>query len=154
VWESISTAGLTAFFAFNVTRRIGSRSRSCRFVLNVPLVGAPADRHEVLLRSMLRDRGQLMRFLLLLLGDTDGDPAAWRQAFGLGSAAAAGLQAAEAHALLEPLLRALDRDPSKLDHVERLLRDLGSEVSAEKTLPDGLAEIFAPIWEARKRALP
>ena len=151
IWEDVSTEGITSFFAFEVTRRVSKRSRSCRFVLNVTLEGAPANRNEVLLRSMLRDRGQLIRFLLLLLGDTGDDPAAWRQALDSGLAASAGLQVMEAQALLEPLLRALERDPSRLDHVDRLLRDLGVGSTEDGAVPDGLSEIFGPIWEARKR---
>jgi hypothetical protein len=150
-WDGVSMEAITSFFAFEVTRKIGNRSRSCRFVLNVTLDGAPANRREVLLRGMLRDRGQLTRFLLLLLGDTGDDPAAWRQALDAGLTGSAGLQVLEAQALLEPLLRALDRDPSRLDHVDRLLRDLGAGSSADSAVPDGLADIFAPIWEARQK---
>jgi len=43
--------------------------REALFVLNIPLTGAPADREERLLRSLIGDRGRLMRFLTLLLSD-------------------------------------------------------------------------------------
>jgi hypothetical protein len=152
VWENVSTEGLTSFYAFQVTRRIGNRSATCRFVLNVPLNGAPSNRQEVLLRSMLRDRAQVIRFLLLLLGDTDADGGAWQPIAVAGGTAPVGLQMSEAEALLEPLLRTLERDPARLDHVDRLLRDLGADNGESGPIPDGLPELFASIWQARAKA--
>jgi hypothetical protein len=147
VWANMSTEALTSFFAFDVKRRVGSRSASCRFVLNVTLVDAPVDRQEKLLRTMLRDRRQLMRFLLLLLGDW-GEDGAWQRSNGASSTPGDQAAALAPDAVLEPLLRALDRDPERLDHVERLLRDLGSK--PDEALPIGLSEIFEPIWAVRQ----
>ena len=49
--------------------------------------------------------------------------------------------------LLELLVRAADRFPDRLDHIEHLLRDLGDH--GEKVLPDGFEDIWAPIWRYR-----
>jgi hypothetical protein len=125
------------------------QTRSCRFVVNAVLVGAPANRREVLMRSMLKDRRQIIRFLLMLLGDIEGGPA---ESDGAGSPSVwrgtSAFSSEHDQALLEPLLRALDRDPSRLDQVERILRDLGLG-SGDEALLEGFEELFAPIWEAR-----
>ena len=150
MFRGLSTEAITSFFAFMIVAELDGVRQECRFVVNARLVGAPADRKEQLLRSMLKDRRQLIKFIMLLLGDTDDELGG----VGSGSAGAtfgrgASSLAPDSEALLEPLLRALDRDPSRLDHVERLLRDLGVDGEA---VPEGLMELFAPIMEARQKA--
>jgi hypothetical protein len=148
IFKGITTEAISSFFTIEVVADCSGQTQACRFVVNAPLSGAPADRRETLLRSMLQDRRQVIRFLLLLLGDFDGGVAEhgndgvspWRGRSPFASE--------DDQALLEPLLRALDRDPSRLDHVERILRDLGYEHDNE-ALPEGIRELFLPIWQAR-----
>ena len=47
------------------------------------------------------------------------------------------------------LLRALDRDPARLDEVDRLYRELGQGL-----FPERFSEIWGPIWAARERLRP
>jgi len=51
------------FFAFELTGRASGEERQVRFVLNLPLVGAPAGRREQVLRSLVGDRSRMLRFL-------------------------------------------------------------------------------------------
>jgi hypothetical protein len=44
-----------------------AKSLSQRFVLNVPLLDAPANCREHILRTLLSDPDRVLRFLLLLL---------------------------------------------------------------------------------------
>jgi hypothetical protein len=96
---------------------------------------------------MLHDRRALLRFLLLLLADVSDDPVAaasgQSQAWGKTSNADE-----SSEALLEPLLRALDRNPARLKAIQSLLKDLGSTEDGAKLMPDGLQELFAAIWSA------
>jgi hypothetical protein len=64
-FESLSVEGLTAFFAFEVLSQ-DERFRH-RFVLRIPLQGAPENRRERILRHLLSDPERVLRFLLLLL---------------------------------------------------------------------------------------
>lgn len=153
-FPGLTTIALTSFFAFNVSVRVGETRTSCRFVVNADLRGAPIDRREALLRSLLRDRRQVIRFLLLLLAD---DEQVIHGEFDLGSSGvgssdrSGGLDGTEA--LLETLLRALHRTPERLDDVARLLRDLEAMETAEEPLvPPGLREVFEPILAARGAA--
>ncbi len=148
---ALAVESLTSFFAFEVAAP-GEAARPITFVLNVPLEGAPADRPQRLLRSLLRDRSHVIRFLLFLLSEdalatSDGSVGGPRAEGASGSASAffAG------STLFEALVRALDRNPSRLDQVERIVRDLRSSPELEASLPEGFLGIWEPIWAARQR---
>lgn len=154
-YSGLTTAALTSFFVFEVTVRIEDLRASCRFVINADLRGAPADRRESLLRSLLRDRRQVVRFLLLLLADDEqvihGEVGGAPPGRG-GAGGTTGSDGTEA--LLETLLRTLHRAPERLDDVARLLRDLETTETPEDPLvPPGFREVFDPIIAARGGAL-
>ena len=52
--------------------------------------------------------------------------------------------------LFESLLRALEREPAKLDHVAGLIEDLRKTPEGEALIPEGFTEIWDPIWAARE----
>lgn len=146
----LSLEGLTTFYAFVLSAGSGDASASARFVLSARLIGAPADRREKLLMHLLRDPQAVLRFLLLLLAadnaspDAAGDTRRW--VYG-----SVGLGNGSNEALLEALLRALDRSPASLDRVARTIDDLRSTPEGAALLPSELDEIWLPIWAARKR---
>lgn len=146
----LSVEGLTPFFAFELTARAGGQENSVRFVVNARLTGAPADRRERLLRYHLRDPQQLIRFLLLLLSldekASEGVPPNW-STIGIGNFGST----STAEALLEPMLRALAESPAALDQVAQTLDDLKRTPDGAAVIPEGLAHLWAPIWEARQR---
>jgi hypothetical protein len=154
VFPAVSFEALTAFYAFEVVAHEGSRSLASRFVLAVPLSGAPSDRRERLLRSMLRNSKDVMCFLLLLLADERGEiegviGMTSHDASGNGESASTPFGTA----LLEALLRTLDRSPERLDHFAGAVEDLRKAEGAggRSLLPPQFDEIWAPIWEARRR---
>lgn len=142
---------LGSFIAFSVEATKGTRKREERFALNLELEGAPEDRRERILRSVLKDRGRVLRFLLFLLAD--GDP---QQASALfvsrdgASAQGDGNAAGVELPLLESMLRALEREPTKLDHVARVIEDLRKTPEGEALIPEGFTEVWEPIWAARE----
>jgi hypothetical protein len=143
---------LSSLFGFSVEARQGARRREERFTLNLTLEGAPEDRRERVLRSVLRDRDRVLRYLLFLLaaGDpqqaappvipeddaTDSKPGLVGPTIELP--------------LFESLLQALKREPSRLDHVDRVINDLRKSPEGEALIPDGFLEIWEPIWTARE----
>jgi hypothetical protein len=145
---AVSLEGISAFFAFRVSAREGTARATTTFLVKALLDGAPPDRHRRLLASMLRDKDRLLRYLLLLLHD-DAD-ADWGTGPGQGSAWTGRWLAAgwDEPPLLEVLLRALDRHPERLDHLERLLHDLGDE--RDGLLPARFSEVWEPIWAQRQ----
>ncbi len=150
----LSFAALTGFFAFALRVSDGNKNAEVRFALNLPLENEPENRREDLLRALLRDRDQVMRLLQILLSDGD------LSVSDLVAAAAPGLQQTSQRSagwtsfpLLESLLRALDRDPSRLDEVDRLIRDLNQTAEGRDLLPEGIESIWRPIWDVRKKQI-
>ncbi len=146
----VSFEAITAFFAFEVTARVQERSASERFVLRVPLIGAPENRHERLLLALLNDREKVLRFLLLLLAGGGLDPRALLPPEagdgGVGNNLGVGR-----NALFESLVRTLDRDTGRLDQIARLVDDLRQTAEGAALLPDGFDSIWAPVWATRQR---
>jgi hypothetical protein len=140
---------LTPFHAFNVSMAEAGRDFTARFVIKNPLVGEPEDRFDHLLRSLLRNKSQVLRLLLLLLADLDapdgvggGHPWLQRRVTDGGGT--------EDFPLLESMLRALGSDPKKLDRVHRLIADLSKTPEGAGLLPAGFQQIWSSIWEVRK----
>ncbi len=149
--QAVSWQALTTFMAFSVEARDDGGSAEVRFVLNLPLEGGPADRQDRLLEQVLTDRAAVLRFLLLLLADDVRELSAIQSGSILVDGSAAGrLDLAIGMPLFESLVRALDRDPARLDRVDRLMKELHKSESGRKLLPDGFEELWASIWQARQ----
>jgi hypothetical protein len=148
----LSFEALTSFFAFELAYRDKANSRVVRFVLNLPLDGAPADRIDRLLYSFLGERNRFLRFLFFLLIDENPE---YR---GMAVKLLGGNKENDAQVdgpflsitIFEMLVRALYRDPEKLDHVNKLVQDLRKTVQGRKLLPDEFDSIWEPIWQARQ----
>lgn len=149
----VSFEALTAFFAFELTAAREGLELKSRFVLTARLDGAPADRQERLLRSLLQDRKQVARLLLLLLAEGGVEAVdiilGTHERSDAGRAAGASGSGRAALPLLEGLVRALDRNPARLDQIGRLVEDLCKTPEGRSLLPEGFEEVWAPIWEAR-----
>jgi len=149
-WHALPTELLSAFFAFEMTLRAEGRVASTAFVTRAELRGAPADRREALLRALLRDKGQVLRFLLLLLADGARSADSALAALGAFSERS-GVEHRDGEMpipLLETMLRALDRDPETLVAVQQLIADLSATPEGCELLPDGLLAVWKPISEA------
>lgn len=152
VFPRLSMAGLSAFMAFElVARDAGGELATSRFVLKLPVEGMPAGRRERVLKSILRDGGQVLRLLLLLLEDPEepgfGDiltgPAREGQVLGAWTGGSE-------RQLLESLLRTLSRSPERLDDVIGLVRELKASPETAGLLPAGFDEVWQPIQQVRE----
>jgi hypothetical protein len=156
VFPPTALSSISAFFALRLTAVSQGRERRLDVTVRLPLDDAPAGRAEAVTAELLSDRERLLRFILLLLSedrDTDRilgeleELSAERQAGGSVSSTnrALGLP------LLEPLLRALHRNPKQLDEIDRLLRDIRTAGgSTEALLPEDLEALWMTISELRK----
>ena len=146
---SASPEALTTFLAVSITGRRDEKSFTKRFVLNLPLEGGPPDRRERILRTVLRDRAKVLRFLLLLLGDVDailsGEVALPGELTGSADHHGASPDAT----LLEPLVRALHRDPGRLDQIARVVQELKGGEEGD-LLPDQFEAIWDAVWCVRQ----
>ena len=144
----VTNEGITAFLALRAIARRGAASAQTSFIVIARLLEAPADRHSRLLASMLRDPQRLLSYLLMLLHDPQHDALAGGDGNGgrwLRSALGSGWNDLP---LLELLLRAVERSPERLDHIERLLRDLADERT--DLLPAEFDSVWEPIWKYRQ----
>ncbi|QYG93251.1 hypothetical protein HC251_12995 [Iamia sp. SCSIO 61187] len=148
---SVSFEGITAFLANELT--LGDTST--RFVLTADLQEAPENRATRLLRILLGDAERFLRYLLLLLTDEVVDQYGLADLLdALDSEAGQWQTAQDSLPLLEALLRTLARDPDRLGHIDRLITDLRTDPDGESLLPDGLLDIWEPIWAAAKERRP
>jgi hypothetical protein len=120
--------------------------------MNATLDGAPPDRQERILSSLLSDKGKVIRFMLLLLAEGGADRnsiliALQKSLSGNGDD---DNMAVMRFPLFEALVRTLDRNPGKLDQISRLVQDLKRASMDGEVLPEGFAEIWEPIWQARE----
>jgi hypothetical protein len=149
-FSPVSFGALTAFFGIELTARSRGVEASVRFAVTADLIGAPHNRDDRLLTSILRSRREVLRYLLLLLADesfasslasvgvSDGDSSDGWAAFG-------------DRPVLESMIRALARDPGRIDHVARLVASLKASEEGRELIPEGLDSVLDPILAARKR---
>lgn len=151
-FEPVTVLGLTAFFAFEAASADGRYARS--FVLNVPLENAPADRGERILRHLLSDRDRVLKFLLLLLSGADaGEFARLFEESRPGEAAAGVVGSLFGSTLFESLMRAIDREPERIDQVAAIVEDLRRSPEGRDLLPADFDAIWDPIRKVRLRQL-
>ena len=148
-FSHLSMSAITAFIAFHVRARATNKVEEERFILRLPMSGAPSDRRERILQSLLTDPDQIMRLLLLLLSD-EGLRADDFIPSGQGSGNQTSFGGLGSSTLLESLVRAFHRDPDALDYVENLISELQKTAKGQALLPPGLEQIWAPIRSARK----
>ena len=146
-FEKLTVDGLTGFVAFELLCRQKSQKLGAAFVLNLPTNGMPADREKQILRHILKDKDRFIRYLMLILGSDmvaspennvqNGQKEAYKHymsPWGLP--------------LLEEMVRAFSRDPSKIERVERLVKDMMATGDVNDILPEG----FDKVWKAFKQA--
>jgi hypothetical protein len=150
-FPSLTFPALTAFFAFEVSAVAGDRRAVARFVLRLPTQGFPADREHRLLLAMLSNKTRVLRYLLMLLASDEWSVRQTldiiRKQIGKGGRGANGHFSGLP--LLEPMLRALHRDPTKLDAINRLVEDLRKTEGGRERLPGDFDDVWQPIWQAR-----
>ena len=151
-FSGISLIGLTSFVAFHVAS--GGTRFTRRFVLNIPLQNVPENRGEHILRHLLSDRDRVLRFLLLLLLDHNASD--FGRIFGSPGESEGNTSAIHGFfqaTLFESLMRALDHDPERLEHVAQVIDDLRKSPDGADLLPQDLSAVWDPIWQVRQRQL-
>ena len=150
-FSGLSFEALTAFFAFEVSLREGPHEVRKRFAVTAELVGAPKDRKEGLVRLLLKDRRRVLRLLFLILMGEGADVSAFVEAARRdGTAWQGSFGGWDQTTLLEALLRSLSHNPQQIDDAARLIADLKKTPEGTKLLPEGLKEIWEPVWAARE----
>lgn len=137
---------LTAFVACRLS--VDEAVEDVRLVLKLPAIGMPDDRTAQILRTLIDSPERLMQFLRALLGGIDNMASDFLSGDGRGWGAASATPLLNTETLLEDLVRAASRDPSRLAPVRRLIDDLRQTPEGRQLLPDDLIEIWDVINEA------
>lgn len=149
-FTGLSLESITTFIAFRVLHT--ATDEQADFLVNAELINEPEGRREGLLRAMLRNRNDVLRYILLLLSEgsvdrfTEAMLAASSEAFTVGASDSAGLFDIP---LLESLLRTLHSQPEKLKQIQHMVEELRA-TGGEHLLPDGFLAVWEPIWDVVK----
>jgi hypothetical protein len=150
-FRGLSFIAVTSFFVFELRWESADRKFVHRFVLNVPLTGAPSDRLERVMAELLKDQRQVMRLLLLILGILDPTEIAhsgdvpyidhgWQKL----------VAGDDSRPLFELLVRAASRHPEKIEHIDGIVTALRKAETGTPLLPAGFDEIWLPVREAAR----
>jgi hypothetical protein len=149
-------SSVTPFFAFRISGRVDGTDRRRDVAIRLRLEGAPEGRSEAVTAELLADRDRLLLFVLLLLADDHGSDRALEELAAIlveqrAGRTPAGDGASLGFPLLEPLLRAMHRDPRRLDEIERLISDVRSVGgSAADLVPADLERLLETVRAARE----
>lgn len=147
IFTNLSLLALTPFVAFEIAAQVGDAKHTLRFVLKLPLSDIPEDRDAHVFSAIISDRAQFLRYLWLILAQSDGTPR-WMDWIGEGSGetwrTASGDQE---RPLLEALVRVLSRSPEKIDRIAELVEGLRRTPQGRSVLPEG----FDALWDAVTR---
>ena len=149
-FDGLSILAITSFMAFEIQVNVGSATREARFVLNLPIQGAPKDRDDHIISAILTDQAQFLRYLRFLLAEELGWlPLVDAQNRRDGPSGLIGRIWDDADLpLFEELARAFSRSPEKIDQVADLIERLRATEHGREILPAG----FEPLWEAIQAA--
>lgn len=151
-WGPVSLHGLAPYLVVVTDAESDGVEVRRACVLLCEVSGAPDDRHRRLLRDLLSRQQDVLRYLMLLLGDlgaeavldrlaaTEDDP----DGTGAGGAFSQGF---DDLVLVEPLLRAAARGDEALVRAHRLLEDLRDESGRLPQLDEEFQTIWRVVWE-------
>ncbi len=152
--ESLGTLALvsiTGFVAFELATSIEGSSKALRtrFVLNLPIADLPEGREAAVVRTVIANQEGFLRYLALLLADLDDDPIATSERTSLDWGRWLAHGNGEDLALLEPLVRALAREPERLEDVRAVVERIraGDGAGAE-VIPAEFLELWASFEAA------
>jgi hypothetical protein len=154
VFARLSYGGLTPLIAFSITAKSGETERTSVFVMNLPLQGAPEDRQDRVIRSLIENRDQLLRYIVFLLACGDEATASSGDLRRLlkGAEGEAGSGSRKPY-LMETMLRALHRSPAQLERVASLLEVLRRQPGSSELLSEDFQSIWEPIWNATQQVM-
>jgi hypothetical protein len=122
--------------------------------MNLPLQGAPEDRQDRVVRSLIENRDQLLRYILFLLASGDEASASSGDLSRLLKSSGEGADSGSRNPyLLETMLRALQRSPTQLERVASLLEVLRRQQGSSELLSEDFQRIWEPIWDAAQQAI-
>ena len=151
VFGNLPSARLTRFLAFRLEARAGKTKASLEFVLKVMAKDFPEDRDAQILRSIISNTEQFLKYLLYLLGDGDMPPGLddpeksggtpWKYN-SPETGGDAGLP------LFEYLVKASSRSPEKIEQVNAVIQDIQEHSDDKEIIPEDFLKMWAILYSA------
>jgi hypothetical protein len=151
-WNGLELAQVNAFLVLRVTVSVGKARAEREATIRAFMTGvAREERDRAIVRSIIRSPNEFIRYLSFLLADPDRDPIqgppVGPEPPGPGGPTDPPLLDPR-FPVLENLVRAVERDPERLERIARLLKDLSDQDGEESIIPDGFTDIWEPIITA------
>lgn len=144
---------VTPFIAVETTAGEGDARVTRRCVLKATLSGAVDGRRSDAVFAILRNKQDVLRYLVFLLGDPSYDALFDQLAgvdddgfFGGSSAGSTSVDVA----LFEPLVRATGRDADALARVASLVAEIRRLPQGDELVPDGFDALWDVVWQAHR----
>ena len=136
-FKPLTCQALTSFFAFEIWTSDGGTETQC-LSAQCAAWSVPANRRQQILCSLLQDKNQVLKLLLFLLAESKADARELLEAIVSttvvdGEINHASRSSPPPFPLFEALVRTLDRNPMKLDHIARLVDDLRQTAHRDTT---------------------
>ncbi|MBB5153703.1 phospholipase D family protein [Saccharopolyspora phatthalungensis] len=153
-WQRLTLRDLSPYIAVEVQVQRDRVTATGRRLLVARLHGDVADRGARLLSQFLRSKDDVLRLLLLLLGDEAAAELFAAELAG-GEAGKRWKRAATADTpLFERFVRALANDHAALERVHNLRNEMESDPYLVDLLPEGFDELWQPVrqvWQEQAR---
>jgi len=151
LFSDLTVLALTPFMAFDIMARNLDKEHHIRFVLQLPITGLPENRDDHLIRAVISDKVQFLRFLRLILVQDPGQlwqDQPWENI--LSNSSKQNRSSFDGLPLLEELIRALSRAPEKIDHINQIVERLKRTPEGRLVLPNGFDALWTRILEAQR----
>jgi hypothetical protein len=149
----ISPDSVTPFIAVETTAGEGAGAATCRCVIKASLTGDIGDRRQNAMATVLKNRGDVLRYLVFLLGDPAYDALSAELAGVAGSGwdfDGARRGSSSNVALFEPLVRAAGHDDDAIARVASLVEDLRAMANGDELVPEGFDDLWDVVWQVHK----
>lgn len=150
---TIAPTNVTPFIVVETTAGDGDAKATRRCVLKAELTGSIDGRRRDAVFSILRNKEDVLRYLVFLLGDPSYD-ALFVEMAGMGcerfSETDRPVNANTDVALFEPLVRAAGRDQDALARVASLVDELRELPNGTELVPEGFDELWDVIWRVHQ----
>jgi hypothetical protein len=153
-FSKVGLTSLTSFVAFEIRITHKAHQHVAQFVINVPVIGMPAERDDSILSAMLSDRSQFLRYIQMLLldGGTNLESGFVEGALRLGSNLPN--TGRWDQPLLEKLVLALSRSNfpgGQIDQIQDLIARLKRSPQGQMIIPPEFDLLWEKILLAREK---
>ncbi|WP_309132559.1 phospholipase D family protein [Brevibacterium sp.] len=154
-WDFIPRERITPYIIVETTIVEGDMTVARGCTVKARLTGDLGDRQLLAMGQYFSSKEDVIRYLILLLGDPAYDTwASELDSLGWDGCAPAVGYGVDDYALFEPLVRAAGRDDAALARISAAIDDLERLDNRDQLELEGFRNLWAAIWTVHKEVLP